>query len=117
MNRASSDTTPSELPADPIGSAGKMSEEDPSASFDWGALVSLLVHPAKVAIIEALRWIGEPLSATELRNLFDDGDYYLSLISYHARTLADVSVIEVKRTRRVRGAEEKYYYFSGSPPA
>ena len=31
--------------------------------FDWEALVPLVIHPLKVAILEALEWIGQPLSA------------------------------------------------------
>ena len=62
MNPASSDTTPSEMPADPSGSAGRPTEIG-EVDFDWTVIISL-VHPLKVAIIEALRCIGRPLSAS-----------------------------------------------------
>lgn len=35
--------------------------------FDWAALVPLVVHPMRVTIIEALCWVGEPLSALTSR--------------------------------------------------
>lgn len=85
-------------------------------AFDWDTLVPVLVHPAKVAIIEALRWVGQPLSATDLCLLLDNEDYYVSSLSYHAVKLADVGAIEVKRTRRVRGAQEKFYFFVNRSP-
>ncbi|HWO84691.1 MAG TPA: helix-turn-helix domain-containing protein, partial [Solirubrobacterales bacterium] len=61
----------------------------PTESFDWEALVALLVHPVKVAIIEAMDWIGEPLSATDLDRLLT-GQVGVSLISYHLRKLVEL---------------------------
>ncbi len=81
-------------------------------TFDWGSVVPHLVHPAKVAIIEALLWVAEPLSPSDLVKLFDDDkDYYLSIVSYHVRGLAKAKALEVRRTRQVRGAQETYYFF------
>jgi hypothetical protein len=81
-------------------------------TFDWGSLVPLLVHPAKVAIIEALLWVERPLSPTEIvRLLGNEREYYLSLVSYHTVSLAKVGVIKKVRTRSARGALEKFYYF------
>src|SRR3954447_6710026 len=34
--------------------------------FNWESLVPHLIHPAKVAIIEAMKWIGVPVSPREL---------------------------------------------------
>ena len=79
-------------------------------TFDWGALVALSVHPLKVAIIECLLWVEEPLSATEMTQMFDSG-YPLDLVKYHVGRLARQGVVEVTDERRVRGAREKYYYF------
>jgi DNA-binding transcriptional ArsR family regulator len=85
-------------------------------AFDWGTLVPVLLHPAKVAIIEALRWVGQPLSASDICALIDDEEYYLSSLSYHAVKLAEAGAIEVTRTRQVRGAQEKFYFFVGTAP-
>lgn len=84
--------------------------------FDWGALVPRIVHPAQVTIVEALFWIGRPLSATELRDLFDEPEcYYLSLVSYHLRKLAEVGAIHETGSRQVRGTTETFYFFPPSP--
>ena len=82
-------------------------------TFDWVSLVALTVHPIKVAIIEALLWVGEPLSATEMMQTFD-GAYSLDLVKYHAGRLRDLKLIEVTHERQARGAREKYYDLSAS---
>ncbi len=62
--------------------------------FSWDELVPLLVHPLRVEIIEALRHVGEPLTAADLKASFDDL-YPLSRISYHLVTLAKIGAIVV----------------------
>jgi hypothetical protein len=79
--------------------------------FDWEALVPLVVPPLRVAIIEALLWIGEPLSATDLKKIFSKNDWSLSIIAYHVRKLAEVGVLTKARERQVRGSVEKFYFF------
>lgn len=89
----------------------------PSVSFngggplDWSALVPRLVYPTKMLIIEAIRWIGRPMSASELERVFD-GAFSLSAISYHMKTLAELDILDLDRKRRVRGAWEKFYFFT-----
>jgi DNA-binding transcriptional ArsR family regulator len=77
-------------------------------SFDWEALVPLLVHPAKVEIIEAMSWIEVPLSATDLDRILS-GQLGVSLISYHLRKLAELKAIEKVRQESVRGAVQTFY--------
>lgn len=84
------------------------------ASFDWDVLVSLVVHPAQVAIIEAMMWVRVPLSATDLRKLFDDDSFYLSLLAYHLTKLHKIGALEVECERPVRGVREKFYSVSGT---
>ncbi|HEX4668432.1 MAG TPA: helix-turn-helix domain-containing protein [Solirubrobacterales bacterium] len=81
-------------------------------SFDWDALVPHVLHPLKVAIVEALGWVGKPLSATDLTKLFDDDDFGLSHVSYHLLKLAEAGAIKVVRRRKVRGSVEKFYFFA-----
>lgn len=84
--------------------------------FDWGALVPRIVHPAQVAIVEALAWIGEPLSPAKLRDLFDEPEcYYLSLVSYHVGKLEEVGAIHETGSCQVRGVMETFYFFPPSP--
>jgi hypothetical protein len=80
-------------------------------ALDWAALVPLTVHPVKVSIIEAMEWIGEPVSATELTDVFEEPEgHYLSLVSYHMGSLVDLGAIEKIRHRPVRGARETFYF-------
>jgi hypothetical protein len=87
---------------------------DERRTFAWQALVPQLLHPIKVAIIEALLCMERPLSASELTKLFgeDDSQSYLSKVSYHARGLEALGVLKVERTRPVRGAVESFYVFA-----
>lgn len=39
--------------------------------FFWAALAARVLHPAQVEIIEALRWVDQPLSATDLLRVFE----------------------------------------------
>jgi DNA-binding transcriptional ArsR family regulator len=70
-----------------------MREGSEPLPFSWEELVPLLIHPLRVAIIEALRRIGEPLSTADLKEIFDE-DYALSVIAYHLSTLVAVDAIE-----------------------
>jgi DNA-binding transcriptional ArsR family regulator len=79
--------------------------------FDWARLVPRIVHPLRVAIIEALARIGEPLSPSELALVLGD-DIAISLVSYHVRELRKVGVIEAVATRQVRGALQTFYWFT-----
>lgn len=81
--------------------------------FDWSGLVPNVVHPMKVEIVEALAWIGRPLSARDLCDIFE-GEYALSLISYHVNTLTGVGALEPVWHRPVRGARETFHYFRGA---
>lgn len=84
-------------------------------AFDWAVLVSRVVHPAQVAIVESLLWIGHPLSASDLRYIFDEPDrHYLSIVSYHLRKLEEFGILQETGTRPVRGAVETFYFFPRS---
>jgi DNA-binding transcriptional ArsR family regulator len=87
----------------------------PGQSFSWESLVPLLVHPAKVAIIEAMAYIELPLSATDLDRLLQ-GEASVSLLSYHLRKLAEIGAIERVRQDTVRGAVQTFYGLPGSRP-
>jgi len=79
----------------------------------WEALVPRVVHPVKVAVIEALRWIGRPMSPTELVVVLDCKDFYLGLVAYHVGKLVELGAVEPVRERQVRGAIETFYFFPG----
>lgn len=81
-----------------------------SPGWDWDALVPL-VHPVRVQILEAMLWIGQPLSAANLARAFD-GAPRLGVISYHMNRLAGRGILECVGTRRVRGATERFYWMA-----
>jgi hypothetical protein len=84
--------------------------------FKWDTLVPHIVHPVKVAVIEAMQWIGEPLSPRELDLLFEE-ELGLPLVSYHVRALADMGAVEAVRQKQVRGALQTYYVLTEKEPA
>lgn len=92
----------------------KAKEESKPLPFDWGALVSREMHPMRVAIIETLTWIGQPLSATDLGKVFE-GKFLVTNISQHLIGLAKGGVLVIASQRPVRGATEKFYFFPEDP--
>lgn len=80
-------------------------------ALDWSVLVPFFIHPVQVAVIEAMWWIDEPLSATLLKNVFDE-KFDLSIVSYHVATLAKQDILKKVGQRHVRGAREKFYRLS-----
>lgn len=74
----------------------------------WERSVPRLLHPLSVTIIEALAWVDEPLSATQIAKILDE-EYGGSNLSYHLRRLRDRGVIVVARREKVRGALQVFY--------
>lgn len=88
--------------------------------LDWDALVPLVIHEIKLAILEAMLWIDEPLAATDVLRMYEGEKKkeYVSSISYHLRSLAlDLPVLELYDEEAVRGAWRKLYYFRNRTPA
>lgn len=109
MTTPPSHATPDCVPHPTQREAEPTTERGEPLPFPWGDLVPLIVHPVKVACIEAICWIGRPLSATDLREVFKP-QYELSLISYHLVTLAKLGILRKAKQRQVRGATEKFYF-------
>lgn len=85
-------------------------------SFNWESLIPHLVHPVKVAMIEAMQWIDVPLSPRELDLIFEE-KWGVSLVAYHMRTLADVGVVVRVHQQAVRGAVQSFYSLTAKEPA
>ncbi len=81
--------------------------------FDWDVLVPHFVHPLVVAVIEALLWVKEPLSAPDFAKLFN-AQFNRPTISYHLDKLVEIDALVMTREQRTRGLPEKLYFF---PPA
>jgi hypothetical protein len=100
------------MPKDPLQPCCPPSSES-GKPLDWTALVALFAHPTKVLVIEAMRWIDRPLSASELVHVFD-GALSLSVVSYHVTTLANWGILTRVETQQVRGAWKHLYVFTAA---
>jgi hypothetical protein len=69
--------------------------------FNWGQLVARVLHPKQVAIIEALLWINEPLSAEDLKLLFEDRPS-ASVMTHHLRRLTKLDAVKIVARARSR---------------
>lgn len=69
-----------------------MSREEQAGDFCWDALGSLALHPVRMEIIEALRWLGMSLSATDLARVFEGRCVGLR-VEYHLRRLSQAGVV------------------------
>jgi len=79
--------------------------------FDWSVLVPPVVHPMRVTIVEALRWIRQPLSAIELKRVFDGEGFSTSYVSYHLAVLAEAGIVEKAGERQAGGVTKRSYFF------
>jgi hypothetical protein len=82
-----------------------------SDRLDWGALLSRSIHPTRLWIIEAMRVIERPISASELEDVFE-GRQTTSAISYHVTTLAKIGIVKQVEMQQVRGAWKRLYVFT-----
>lgn len=90
---------------------GQMTSDAGTEPFDWLVLIPRIAHPTKVAVLEAVAYLDQPLSATLLLNLFDC-DWSLSRVSYHVTALAKLGVLAKVGERKVRGTIENFYFFA-----
>lgn len=75
--------------------------------IDWAAIGRRALHPTKVAILEYLD-ADEP-AVLSPKQMSDALGIPLGDVSYHVKGLVDLGVIELVRTRPVRGAVEHFY--------
>jgi hypothetical protein len=69
----------------------------------WSSLPEKLSHPVRVPVVEALWWIGEPLSARATVDVLD-GDFTMWDVAHHLRVLETLGVVEAPTTDPDRGA-------------
>jgi hypothetical protein len=105
---------PAQIPQRDAGSTGtEKSGQTGNGHLDWGALLSRSIHPTRLWIIEAMRVIDQPLSASELEQVFE-GKQSTSAISYHMNTLAKIGIIELAEMQQVRGTWKRLYVFTSA---
>jgi hypothetical protein len=95
--------------------AGRATTDAGDERFPWDTLVSRVLLPVKVEVIEAMWWIGLPLAASDLLLVLDK-DYSLSLIDYHMKALAKLGALQLVKTEPVRGALKHSYVVTVEPP-
>lgn len=76
--------------------------------FWWAVVVTRTLHPVQVQIIEALRRIDQPLSATELVQVLDEERTWPSIV-YHLRRLTGLKVIMPAENVTMRTAMDMPY--------
>lgn len=84
----------------------------------WEPFLPHLVHPVKVAIVEALLWIGEPLSAVQFGKVFRGAGegFRESNVRYHLGHLREVGVLRKAAagpSPEGKESREKFFYFAG----
>lgn len=72
----------------------------------WSALPSKARHPLRVPILEALHWIGEPLSAIALVDVLD-GHLTMWEAAHHLRVLDALDVAEPSSIEADTGASSR----------
>lgn len=79
----------------------------------WGLIAGIVLHDVQVAIIEAMRWLNQPLSAVLVMKMFDEENYMpVGHISYHFKRLAELSILEYVKGVPRRGARERMYFLA-----
>ena len=94
--------------AELLSALGGERPTDPGSAVDWDGLLARLLNPTQCQIIEAMHWIGRPVSASQLIQVLDRPKD-LSTVSYHLRRLAELKIARLSSVRRVRGAKERQY--------
>jgi len=93
-----------------------MRDRPDNESSEWDEIVSGGVHPLRVAAVEAMRWIGEPFSPSDLVRMHTDPPG-IETVAYHMRALASLlPVLDLYDEEMIRGATRKLYYFRGRTP-
>jgi DNA-binding transcriptional ArsR family regulator len=79
--------------------------------YEVARIGKVLSHPLRVALLRLMRdGGGRAMSPNELHGAVHEP---LGNVSYHMSRLADAEVVELKRTRMVRGGLEHFYVFRG----
>jgi hypothetical protein len=80
----------------------------PGAPPAWEPAFFSLIHPLKVASVEAFRFIGEPMSALLVYEVLGRPASF-GTVAYHVRRLAEVGVLVELHVEPVRGAHERFF--------
>jgi hypothetical protein len=83
----------------------------------WEMFLPQFVHPVKVAVVEALLWIGQPVSAAQFTKLFGGAGagFREPNVRYHVRHLVTLGVLEAipPGSFGEGNRTEQFVYFAG----
>jgi hypothetical protein len=74
----------------------------------WSTALFSLIHPVKVAAVEAFLWTGEPMSALAIYESLARR-WSFGTVAYHVRRLAETAVLVERFVERRSGAYERFY--------
>jgi hypothetical protein len=77
--------------------------------FNWETFVSRALHPIQLAMVEALIFIGLPISPGDLSQMYGEDECTPSHTGYHIKFLVDHDIIELFDTEQVRGTTRHLY--------
>lgn len=97
--------------------SAQSSVDSEAAAVDWNGLLTALLHPTQFQIIEAMHWIGRPVSASQLIQVFGLDLRDLSAMSYHFRRLSELRIVKLSWVKKMRGAKERFYKLSTAEDA
>lgn len=103
--------TPHRTPPSSAGSRGGVDDQAGDKQFIWTSLVPRLVHPTKLAIIEALLEADRPLSVDDLIPLLPAVNGNAELIRYHASSMVEAGALEVVSLQVKTASEVPCFYF------
>lgn len=114
ISTTSNATPQSDPPSTSAGSRGGADAQAGDEQLIYRSLVPRLVHPTKLAIIEALIEAGRPLSVDDLIPRLPAVDGNKELIRYHANSMVQAGALEVASTQIKATAEVPCFYFPSS---
>ena len=72
--------------------------------FGWDEIAPRAIHPVQVQMIEALLYIGRPLTVGDFSRLFDGKPSTMALL-HHVERLIRAGVLAVDGCEHIRGAK------------
>ena len=102
--------TPNSTPPSGKSVGGGAGAQAGDEQIIWTSLVPRLVHPAKLAIIEALIEAGRPLSVENLIPLLPAVDGNAELIRYHADAMVKAGALEVSVQDEGASEVPRFYF-------
>lgn len=86
-------------------------EQNPSLTGNDAIMMKALAHPVRA---RALTVLNERMASPS--ELAEEQDEAVGYVAYHVRVLREMELIELVKSRQVRGATEHFYRLPGTGP-